>query len=89
MYLMYPQAYLLHYAAFSTPQSGPKETENPLPLLDTNLKICRFEEGKDVKLAKLKGSYYPEAVMSAVLSSKKDTESISKFFLNMENHKIS
>ena len=86
---MFPQAFLLHYLAYSTPNSGPLEPDKPLPFLQRDVKISRFGLQQDVKLAKLKGAYFPEALLSSIFSSKLDSEGISEFFLNLENHKIS
>ena len=86
---MFPQAYLLHYIANNTPREGPKEDLEPLKLMDPSIKISRFGLQKPVTLAKLKGVYFPEAVLSAIFNSNLNAHLISKFFLNIENHKIS
>lgn len=86
---MFPQAYLLHYLAYNTPREGPVEPPNPLPFTADTIKISRFGLQKPVTLAKLKGAYFPEAVLSTLFSSRLDSKTISKFFLNIENHKLS
>ena len=88
-YQMYPQAYLLHFIAHNTPADGPKDVPKPLPLMDPSIKISRFGLQKPVTLAKLKGIYFPEAAMSAIFNSNQNAHLISKFFLNIENHKLS
>ena len=87
--MMYPQAYLLHRVAFSTPKSGLVEKSKPLPFFDPTLKISRFGLQKLTTLAKLKGAYFPEAIISAIFNTKIDPVTVSKFFLNIENHKLS
>ena len=86
---MFPQAYLLHYLAYSTPRSGPLDTEKPLGFLDKRIKVSRLGAQNFVQLAKLQGAYMPEALLSKVVSSHLDKKSVSKFFLNLDNHKLS
>ena len=40
-------------------------------------------------VAKLKGAYVPEAVMSKLFSGKGKAKNLNRYFLNLENHKIS
>lgn len=88
--LMYfPQAYLLHYLTFNTPKDGPEDTNKPLGFLDPSLKISRLGLQDFVNVAKIGGVYFPEAVMSKVVTSQVDRDKLDELFFNLDNHKIS
>lgn len=88
-YLFYPQGFLMHYLAYSTPNDGPEETSTPLGFLDPRLKISRLGAQSFVTLAKLKGGYFPEALMSTTNIYEHNPLKMDKFFFNIDNHKLS
>ncbi len=88
-YVLYPQAYLLHYLTYDTPRSGPLEPAEPLPFFDNNIKVSRIGLQDYVNLAKIKGAYLPEVLISQILTKDQNPTLIDKLFLNMDNHKLS
>ena len=88
-FVLYPQAYLLHYLTYDTPKSGPLEPKEPLPFFDSNIKVSRMGIQDYVNLAKITGPYLPESVLSQILIKGQDPKLVDKLFLNMDNHKLS
>lgn len=78
----YPQALLLYHAAEKEPQEGKKGAKI------TGLVQSGLGMQKHVPIAKLKGDYIPEAVLSKVFSQKRGND-IDKYFMSLDNHKIS
>ena len=87
--MYFPQAYLLHCLTFNTPKSGPPDTEKPLGFLDPTLKISRLGAQDFINVAKIRGVYHPEAMLSKIMTAKVDRKKLDKLFFNLDNHKIS
>lgn len=78
----FPQALLLKYAAMEAPKEA-KKGDKVTGLVQSALGVQNH-----VPLAKLKGDYIPEAVLSKVYA-KKTGPDMDKYFMSLENHKIS
>lgn len=78
----YPQSLLLFYASENPPKEA-KKGDKVSGLVQSKMGIQ-----KHVPLAKLKGDYIPEAVLSKVLSQKTGRD-VDKYFMSLENHKLS
>ena len=74
--VLFPQAYLVYQQAYKRKENKIKESE--------------LESNTAVKVAKLKGNYKTEAVVSKIFGSVDTKQNkTEKAFLNMETHKIS
>ncbi len=78
----FPQGLLLHHVANAPPVPADKIRSA------TQLAQSKMGMQKYINLAKLKGSYIPEAVLSKVLA-KKTAADMDKLFMSLPNHKIS
>ena len=88
--LFFPQSYLVHYVALTTPRDGPKEPPEPYGFLDPRIKISRPSLSKKyMNLAKISSIYHPEAVFSKIMTTGQEPKKIDKHFLNIDNHKLS
>ncbi|MBL97448.1 MAG: hypothetical protein CMF52_06485 [Legionellales bacterium] len=90
-FVLYPQAYLVNFLTFDTPKDGPESPAEPFGVFDKRIKISRMSPPSKTyaRLAKIKGAYLPEAIISKILVGDTDPEKVSRFFLNMDNQKIS
>jgi hypothetical protein len=88
--LFYPQSYLVHYVAFSTPRDGPLQPNTPYGFLDPRIKASKLGLSKKyMNLAKIGSVYHPEAVFSKIMTTGQEPKKIDKYFLNIDNHKLS
>lgn len=78
----FPQGLLLYHAAQAPPVPASK-VKSTTQLVQSSIDLQKY-----VNLAKLKGPYIPEAVLSKVLA-KKTAIDMDKFFMSLPNHKIS
>ena len=81
----FPQALLLHHLSLRTPVDPKKSVQVH------DLVTSQIGSQKKAVIAKLKGEYVPEAVISKVAAPKKKEEvkNLDLNFLHMENYKIS